>query len=169
MRARETVEEPERWGRSTTATVVAVMLWVLTGTMAPTAALGQEALAGFLSEVDDAITLDPDGKKGAVEFTHKDHAGGAYLPGGDCTTCHHTQEGDAKPDPCSSCHAVGGEAGEKKAKTKASHSKKLGFPKASGVEQVSCVGCHKSQNELLEAGKREGESAPTKCKGCHVK
>jgi hypothetical protein len=49
------------------------------------------------------------------------------------------------------------------------HKKTLPFPKEEGQEQVSCVGCHKSQNELLAMGKRTGEKAPTKCTLCHTR
>ncbi len=43
------------------------------------------------------------------------------------------------------------------------------FPKEAGQEQVSCVGCHQSQNALLGSGQRAGENAPTECSLCHKK
>ena len=117
------------------------------------------------------MTLNENGKKyQTVRFTHSAHATGGYAATGlECATCHHTQEGDEKPEACSECHAIDGDAGETKAKTNATHKKAFPFPKQPGQEQVSCVGCHKSQNVALDAGTRTGEKAPTKCSLCHKK
>ena len=71
------------------------------------------------------------------------------------------------PPPCSDCHREGGDAGEWKTKTNATHSKKHPFPKEDGQLQVSCVGCHTAQNRLLASGGRGGNKAPTKCTQCH--
>ena len=77
------------------------------------------------------------------------------------------RRGDDAPEACSSCHDIGGDADEEKLKTRSVHSKNQGFPRTGDQEQTSCVGCHKSMNSLLKAGKREGEAAPTKCTACH--
>ncbi len=122
----------------------------------------------FLEDVDEVIILNPNGKKyNKVKFNHLAHASKKYLPDGECQTCHHTQEGDESPEACNSCHDIGGDADEDKAKKRYVHTKDLGFPKEGDQEQVSCVGCHKSQNELLAMGKRSGKKAPTKCTHCH--
>lgn len=132
------------------------------------AAAKSTGIERFLEDVDDTITLNTDGKKyNSVEFAHLAHASNQYMPDGQCQTCHHTQEGDDSPEPCSDCHEIGGDADEEKKKSRAVHKKTLRFPKPEDQEQVSCVGCHKSQNELLEMGKRSGEKAPTKCTLCH--
>lgn len=124
----------------------------------------------FLADVDDEIILNQDGeKRSTVRFTHSTHSAPDYVIGIECQTCHHTQEGEDKPEACSSCHDVGGEADEKSLKSKATHTKSLGFPKSPGQEQVSCIGCHTAQNRLLDEGKRSGEEAPTKCSDCHEK
>ncbi len=124
----------------------------------------------FLEDVDDTIPLNSDGVKyNEMEFAHLAHASNQYMPDGECQTCHHTQEGDDSPEACSSCHDIGGDAEEERKKTRAVHTKTLSFPKESGQEQVSCVGCHKSQNQLLSMGKRTGEKAPTKCTLCHTR
>jgi hypothetical protein len=124
----------------------------------------------WLKEVDDTLILNKDGeKKQTVKFSHLAHASKDYVPGIECSTCHHTLEGDEKPEGCHNCHDVGGDADETKKKTKATHSKQHPYPKEVGQEQVSCYGCHKAQNALLEAGKRKGDVAPTKCTACHAK
>ncbi|MFT5443088.1 MAG: hypothetical protein ACI8W3_002133 [Myxococcota bacterium] len=122
----------------------------------------------FLEDVDDVISLNTNGDKYlAVDFPHLAHASKQYLPDGNCSDCHHTQEGDDAPEACSTCHDIGGDADEEKKKTRSVHSKNQGFPRTGDQEQTSCVGCHKSMNALLEAGKRDGEAAPTKCTACH--
>ena len=114
------------------------------------------------------MTLNTKGVKyRSVEFSHAAHASGRYLPDGDCVTCHHEHEGDDAPEGCRECHAIGGDADEKKLKSRASHSKHFPFPKEPDQDQVSCVGCHKSQNELRKLGQRKGEVAPFKCTACH--
>ncbi len=112
--------------------------------------------------------MNKNGKKYAsMRCPHRKHAGNEYLPGGDCQTCHHQQEADEKPEACSECHSIGGDAEEEKAKTRFVHTKKKGYPKGPDQEEVSCVGCHRSLNAMLEAGTREGDKAPTKCTICH--
>ncbi len=121
-----------------------------------------------LAGLADIFTLNPNGEKyQIVRFTHSAHASKDYVVAIQCQVCHHTQERDEKPAKCQQCHNVGGEAGEESLKTRAVHAKDKAFPKESGQEEVSCIGCHTSQNVLLEAGKRSGKEAPTKCTACH--
>ncbi|MFQ5666485.1 MAG: cytochrome c3 family protein [Candidatus Binatia bacterium] len=137
---------------------------------AESAAKEATGLARYLRGLPEVFTLNKDGKKYLpVRFTHATHSSKGYVPGSTCQTCHHTQEGDEKPEKCSECHNVGGDAEETKAKTRATHSKQDPFPKEPGQEAVSCVGCHLAQNALLEEGKRSGKEAPRKCTGCHKK
>ncbi len=134
------------------------------------AAAKSTGIERFLEDVDDEITMNTDGDKyDVVKFLHLAHASKEYVPNGECQTCHHTQEGDESPEACSECHEIGGDADEEKKKKRAFHKKALRFPMEEGQEQVSCVGCHKSQNELLAMGKRTGEKAPTKCTLCHTR
>lgn len=132
------------------------------------AAAKSKGIERYLEDVDDVIILNPNGKKyNKVKFAHLAHASNKYMPDGTCQTCHHTQEGDESPEACNSCHDIGGDADEEKAKKRYVHTKSDGFPRGPDQEQTSCVGCHKSQNELLEMGKRTGKEAPTKCTKCH--
>ena len=134
------------------------------------AAAKSSGIEKYLEDVDDVIVVNTDGEKyNSFEFSHLAHASNQYLPDGTCVTCHHTQEGDESPEACSSCHEIGGEADEERSKARAYHKKSLGFPPDEDQEQVSCVGCHKSQNELLAMGKRDGDKAPTKCTLCHTR
>jgi hypothetical protein len=134
------------------------------------AAAKSSGIEKYLEDVDDVVILNSNGKKyNKVEFAHLAHASNQYMPDGQCQTCHHTQEGDESPEACNTCHEIGGDADEEKAKKRYVHTKTLSFPKPEGQEQVSCVGCHKSQNELLEMGKRTGDKAPTKCTLCHTR
>ena len=138
---------------------------------AKAAAAAASGVERHLAGLAATFTLNPNGEKyQTVRFTHSAHADKNYVAGIQCQTCHHTQEGDDKPEKCSNCHDVDGDAGETKLKTNATHSKAHPFPKESAdQEQVSCIGCHKAQNSLLEAGRRSGKQAPTKCTGCHKK
>lgn len=110
-----------------------------------------------------------------VKFSHAAHASGERIPGITCRTCHHTQEGDERPQKCSACHVYTGppsdedeEPLEDRAKVKSAHSKQHPFPMEAGQTKVSCLGCHLAQNALLADGKRTGMEAPTSCtKGCH--
>jgi hypothetical protein len=133
------------------------------------AARDATGVESFLEDVDEVITLNTSGKKyNSVEFPHLAHASKRYLPNGACNDCHHTHEDDDEsPEACSSCHDIGGDADEDRAKTRAVHSKNKGFPRESGQEETSCVGCHKSLNAALQAGARQGDKAPTKCTSCH--
>jgi hypothetical protein len=132
------------------------------------AAAKSTGIERYLEDADDTMTLNTDGVKyHKVTFNHLAHASNQYMPDGQCQTCHHTQEGDDSPEACSECHEIGGDADEEKKKTRSVHTKNLVFPKPKGQEQVSCIGCHKSQNELLSMGKRTGEKAPVKCTNCH--
>ena len=138
---------------------------------AKTAAAAATSVERHLAGLAAIFTLNPNGKKyQTVRFTHSAHADKNYVAGIQCQTCHHTQEADEKPEKCLNCHNIDGDAEETKLKTRATHSKAHPFPKESAdQESVSCVGCHKTQNSLLEAGQRAGEKAPTKCTGCHKK
>ena len=132
------------------------------------AASNATGVASFLEDVDDVIQLNTAGVKYLpVDFPHLAHASKQYLPNGQCSDCHHTQEGEDAPEACSTCHEIDGDADEEKQKTRAVHTKNKGFPRTGGQEETSCVGCHKSQNALLNAGSRSGETAPTKCTACH--
>ena len=135
------------------------------------AAANATGVESYLEDVDDVIVLNTNGKKyNSVEFPHLAHSSMQYLPNGTCNDCHHTLEGDDEaPEACDSCHNIGGDADEDRAKTRATHSKKKGFPREAGQEETSCVGCHKSMNAALKAGTRQGEKAPSKCKSCHTK
>lgn len=123
-----------------------------------------------LAGLADILTLNPNGEKyQTARFTHSAHANKDYVVAIQCQVCHHTQEGDEKPEKCEQCHKIGGEAGEEVLKTRAVHTKDKPFPKEAGQDEVSCVGCHSSENVLLEAGQRSGKEAPTKCIACHQK
>ena len=101
-----------------------------------------------------------------VKFNHLAHASKKYVANGTCETCHHNLEGKVeKPKPCNDCHDIGGD----RPKKRYVHTKEDGFPKEKGQDYVSCVGCHRTQNELLEMGKRQGKEAPTKCTKCHAR
>jgi hypothetical protein len=138
---------------------------------AKTASAAATGVERHLVGLAETFALNPNGEKyQTVRFTHSAHADKNYVAGIQCQTCHHTQEGDEKPEKCSTCHDIDGDAGETKLKTNATHSNAHPFPKDSAdQEQVSCIGCHKAQNSLLEAGQRSGKQAPTKCTGCHKK
>jgi len=125
----------------------------------------------FLDDADEVMVLNEEGKKyNKVKFNHLAHASKKYVPDGECQTCHHNLEDKVeKPEPCNSCHDIGGDADEDNAKKHYVHEKDKGFPKEKGQDEVSCVGCHKSQNELLEMGKRKGKKAPIKCTQCHTR
>ncbi len=123
------------------------------------AAAGGGDLRKFLTSMPATLTLNKNGeRKNPVKFTHTAHASEKYVPGVTCKTCHHTQKGNEKPEDCMSCHNVGGDAEETSAKTRATH-KDSAVP---GGKHVSCVGCHKSMNEL------NAKSAPTECRDCHT-
>lgn len=145
----------------------------LAATPAPTPApapASDNPLAHFLKDVDDVIVMNKDGVKyNSLKFPHAKHAGNDYMPGGNCQTCHHTQEGDESPESCNTCHNIDGDAEEEKAKKRFAHNKKKPFPMGPDQEQVSCAGCHKSMNNMLKAGEREGEKAPNKCTNCHTR
>jgi hypothetical protein len=110
-----------------------------------------------------------------VKFSHAAHASGERIAGITCKTCHHTQQGDERPQKCSACHVYTGppsdeveEPLEDRAKLKSAHSKQHPFPMEAGQTKVSCLGCHLAQNALLADGKRSGLEAPTYCtQGCH--
>lgn len=107
-------------------------------------------------EAPKTITLDDCVvKRSAVEFPHAVH-----MELGDCTVCHHTQEGlkagsATVVEPCSDCHLK-----PEKAET----------PKCSEMSlkknpfHVSCIDCHKEQ-----APKYPDKLLPVKCDDCHPK
>lgn len=125
-------------------------------------------LKKYLADLPETMTLNQNGEEyQTVKFNHAAHASEKYVPGVTCQTCHHTQKGDEKPEKCSKCHALGGEAKETKKKSKGAHNKDDVYPKQGEQKGVSCIGCHTAENALLEAGKRSGKEAPTKCTPCH--
>jgi hypothetical protein len=137
---------------------------------ASAATAGATGLTRYLAKLMPVFTLNQHGKKyQPVRFSHAAHANKKYVSDIQCQTCHHLQEGDAKPEKCSKCHNVGGDAGETQQRIRAVHVSNKPFPKEPGQEEVSCIGCHKAQNALLEAGQRSGKPAPTKCTACHQK
>ena len=124
----------------------------------------------YLAGLPDVFIMNKDGEKyQTVRFTHAAHSSEGFVPGVTCQTCHHTLKGDKKPEKCFSCHQVGGEADETEKKSQAVHSREHPFPKEPGQEAVSCHGCHRAENVLLESGGRSGKEAPVKCTGCHQK
>ena len=128
-------------------------------------------LEKYLDQADSSIGMNEDGKKfQPFSFDHAAHVTKPFLSDGTCSSCHHTQkDASAAPKPCGACHDVGGEAGEKKLKAKAFHSKKSTPEGASEDGGVSCIGCHKTHNKAIKAGTRKGAKAPSKCVGCHSK
>jgi hypothetical protein len=99
--------------------------------------------AGIPAE-KEVIKLDT--MLGTVTFGHKAHA---TMEGVECTTCHHTYEGEGAPQACSECHAKrGGDA-----------------PTRKDALHENCQGCHE---KLAAEGKPTGPGKKD-CKLCHVK
>jgi len=148
-----------------------VFLGLMTLAWAGSAIAGDDPLEKYKDQAEASIEMNEAGKKfQPFTFDHAAHATEAYLFEGSCSSCHHTQkDGAAAPKPCSTCHDVGGEAGEKKAKAKAFHSKKSTWEgPANDDGGISCLGCHKSVNTAIKNGTKEGAKTPAKCSGCRV-
>lgn len=107
-------------------------------------------------EAPEKITLDDCvAKKSAVEFPHA-----AHMALGDCTVCHHTQEGleagsDTVVKPCSECHTD-----PEKAETP--QCSQLSLKK--NPFHITCINCHKEK-----AADFPDKTLPVKCDGCHPK
>lgn len=95
------------------------------------------------------------GKIGDVTFKHKLHSGLENVGGVEkveCSTCHHTQQGEEPVKVCSNCHV---------------HNKKnapAGVPDLKKAFHYRCRSCHQY---TMEQGKNAGPAK--KCKLCHVK
>jgi len=95
------------------------------------------------------------GKTGNVTFNHELHSGLEHVGGVDkveCSTCHHTYEGDGVPGACGECHA--------RNKDDAA----ADVPVRKEVFHYRCRGCHQY---TVKEGKHAGPDK--KCKLCHVK
>jgi len=95
------------------------------------------------------------GKTGNVTFLHKLHGGLEDVGGLDrveCSTCHHTYEGEGMPEACGNCHV--------RKKSDAI----VDAPIRKTVFHYRCRGCHKY---TVKEGKHAGPDK--KCKLCHVK
>ena len=103
---------------------------------------------------DKNIIVFP-GKLGDVTFNHKLHSGLENVGGVEkveCSTCHHTYEGEGVVKPCRDCHV----GAKKQASAEALDLKK--------AFHFRCRECHKY---TMEQGKHAGPDK--KCKLCHVK
>jgi hypothetical protein len=107
------------------------------------AAFTLAALAAEIPSDKEVVRLEA--KNGTVTFPHKIHADREDVQ---CTTCHHTYQGEGSPQPCTGCH------------TKDS----TDVPKTMKAFHDSCKGCHE---EKAQAGEKSGPVKP--CAGCHVK
>lgn len=107
-------------------------------------ALAAVAIAETIPEGKEEIKFDT--MLGTVTFGHAAHA---KMEGVECTTCHHTHEGNEPIKACSECHA-----------------KKAGdAPSAKDALHAKCQGCHE---ERAAAGQAAGPGKKD-CKACHVK
>ena len=103
---------------------------------------------------DKNIIVFP-GKLGDVTFNHKLHSGLENVGGVEkveCSTCHHTYEGEGAVKACSDCHVRGKKADP------------AGAPDLKKAFHFRCRNCHKY---TMEQGKHAGPDK--KCKLCHVK
>ena len=111
------------------------------------------AVGGDIPADKDVIVFQ--GKTGDVTFHHKLHAGLENVGGVDkveCSTCHHTYEGEGVVKACSDCHV--------RKKSEAPE----GMPYLKKAFHYRCRSCHKY---TMEEGKPAGPDK--KCKLCHVK
>lgn len=111
------------------------------------------AVAGEIPADKDIIVFP--GKLGDVTFNHKLHSGLENVGGVEkvqCSTCHHTYEGEGAVKACSGCHVR-----SKKAVADGALDLKKAF-------HFRCRNCHKY---TMEQGKHAGPDK--KCKLCHVK
>jgi hypothetical protein len=112
------------------------------------------AVVGSEIPADKDIIVFP-GKLGEVTFNHKLHSGLENVGGEEkveCSTCHHTYEGEGAVKACSGCHV----RSKKEASTDTPDLKK--------AFHYRCRNCHKY---TMEEGKKAGPDK--KCKLCHVK
>jgi len=112
------------------------------------------AAVGSEIPADKGVIVFP-GKTGNVTFNHKLHSGLTNVGGVEkveCSTCHHTYEGEGLPKACGECHV------RKKSDSTAD------TPIRKKVFHLRCRGCHKY---TMEEGKHAGPDK--KCKLCHVK
>ena len=111
-------------------------------------------VAGSEIPADKNVIVFP-GKLGDVTFNHKLHSGLENVGGVEkveCSTCHHTYEGEGAVKACSNCHI----RSKKQAATDTLDLKK--------AFHFRCRSCHKY---TMEQGKHAGPEK--KCKLCHVK
>ena len=132
---------------------IAALVITAVGWSGSTSANDLGPLEKYLDQAESSIEMNEHGKKfQPFTFDHAAHITKDQLVDGTCSSCHHTQkDGASAPQPCRDCHSVGGEAGEKKLKAKAYHSKKSTWEGPGDDGGISCVGCHKSYNKALKA------------------
>ena len=95
------------------------------------------------------------GKLGNVTFLHKLHSGLENVGGlekVECSTCHHTYQGEGAVKACADCHVR-----DKKKAT-------AGTPDLKKAFHFRCRNCHKY---TMKQGKHAGPDK--KCKLCHIK
>ena len=112
------------------------------------------AVVGSEIPADKNVIVFP-GKLGDVTFNHKLHSGLENVGGVEkveCSTCHHTHEGEGAVKACSDCHV----------RTKKADP--AGAPNLKKAFHFRCRNCHKY---TMEHGKKAGPDK--KCKLCHVK
>jgi hypothetical protein len=111
------------------------------------------SLAADIPAEKDIISFP--GKVGTVTFQHKLHSELTNVGGiekVECSTCHHTYEGEGNVKACSECHIK-----SKKAKVD-------GAPNLKKAYHYRCQNCHKY---TVKEGKKAGPVK--KCKLCHIK
>ena len=112
------------------------------------------AVVGSEIPADKNVIVFP-GKLGDVTFNHKLHSGLENVGGVEkveCSTCHHSYEGEGAVKACSNCHV----------RTKKADP--AGAPNLKKAFHFRCRNCHKY---TMEQGKKAGPDK--KCKLCHVK
>ena len=111
-------------------------------------------VAGDEIPADKHVIVFP-GKLGDVTFNHMLHSTLEQVGGlekVECSTCHHTYEGEGAVKPCSDCHVLGKKAAEGET------------PDLKKAFHYRCRTCHKY---TMEQGKHAGPDK--KCKLCHIK
>jgi len=112
------------------------------------------AVVGSEIPADKNVIVFP-GKLGDVTFNHKLHSGLENVGGVEkveCSTCHHSYEGEGAVKACSNCHV----------RTKKADP--AGAPNLKKAFHFRCRSCHKY---TMDQGKKAGPDK--KCKLCHVK
>ena len=112
------------------------------------------AVVGSEIPADKNVIVFP-GKLGDVTFNHKLHSGLENVGGVEkveCSTCHHSYEGEGAVKACSDCHVRSTKAAPE------------GTPDLKKAFHFRCRSCHKY---TMEQGKHAGPDK--KCKLCHVK